>query len=381
MDMGPLAGVKVIELAAIGPGPFCCMLLADMGADVIRIDRTEPADLGTPGDPKLNLLNRSRRSAAVDLKSPQGVEVVRRMIEQADVLVEGFRPGVTERLGLGPKECLAANPRLVYGRMTGWGQEGPLAQVVGHDINYIALAGALDAIGTAQQPVVPLNLVGDFGGGAMFLAMGIVAALYECKNSGKGQVVDAAMIDGVSVLMTSLYAALARGTWRDARGDNLIDGGAPFYTVYETSDGKHVAVGAIEGRFFRDLLVRTGIDPASVGPQHDRAGWPELRRRFTEIFKSRTRDEWCKVMEGSDACFAPVLGPVEAREHPHLRARGTIVDVNGITQPAPAPRFGRTPSEIRSGPVLPGAHTDEVLAEFGFDAARIAALRTAGAIA
>lgn len=379
--MGPLAGIKVIELAAIGPGPFCCMLLADMGADVIRVDRTEPIDLGSPGDPKLNLLNRGRRSVAIDLKSPQGVAVVRRMIEQADVLVEGFRPGVTERLGLGPQECLAANPRLVYGRMTGWGQQGPLAQAVGHDINYIALAGALAAIGTREQPAVPLNLIGDFGGGAMFLALGIVAALLECRSSGKGQVVDAAMIDGVSTLMTALYSTMARGDWRDARGENLLDGGAPFYGVYETSDGRHVAVGAIEGRFFRELLVKAGIDPASVGPQHDRAGWPALRQRLAEIFRTRTRDEWCRLMEGSDACFAPVLSPIEAREHPHLRARDTVVEVNGIAQPAPAPRFGRTPSEIRSGPVLPGEHTADVLAGFGFDTAQIDALRAAGAIA
>lgn len=379
--MGPLAGIKVIELGSIGPGPFCCMLLADMGADVVRIDRTEPADLGSPADPKFNLLNRNKRSAAIDLKSREGVTAVRRMIAQADVLVEGFRPGVTERLGLGPGDCEALNPRLVYGRMTGWGQDGPLAQAAGHDINYIALTGALGAIGTKEQPVVPLNLVGDYGGGSLFLALGIVSALLESKNSGRGQVVDAAMVDGVSTLMTSLYATMARGAWRDGRGENLLDGGAPFYSVYETGDGKHVAIGSIESRFFKELLARTGIDPESVGPQHDRRTWPELRRRLAHIFSTKTRAEWCRIMEGTDVCFAPVLSPVEAREHPHLRKRRTLVEVNGILQPAPAPRFSRTASTIRSAPAVPGAHTLEILAEYGFEAAEIHSLRDAGVLA
>lgn len=378
--MGPLHGIRVIELGAIGPGPFCCMLLADMGAEVIRVDRLEPADLGSPADPKFNLLNRGKRSIAVDLKSPEGVKVVMRLIEKADVLVEGFRPGVTERLGLGPADCEAVNPRLVYGRMTGWGQDGPLAQAAGHDINYIALAGALGAIGTAERPAVPLNLVGDYGGGSMFLALGIVAALLESRSSGRGQVVDAAMVDGVSVLMTSLYATLARGAWRDGRGQNMLDGGAPFYTVYETKDGKHVAVGSIEARFFRELLQRTDIDPASVGPQHDRAHWPALRERLAEIFRTKTRDEWSSLMEGSDVCFAPVLSPPEAHQHPHMRARGSVVEIDGIAQPAPAPRFSRTRSEVTGPPALPGAHTLQVLEQFGFGSDEVAHLKAQGTV-
>ncbi|NKE68875.1 CoA transferase [Ramlibacter sp. RBP-2] len=378
--MGPLQGVKVIELGAIGPGPFCCMLLADMGADVIRIDRMVPADLGSPADPRFNLLNRNKRSAAIDLKSPEGIAAVRRLLANADVLVEGFRPGVTERLGLGPKDCETVNPRLVYGRMTGWGQDGPLAQAAGHDINYIALAGALGAIGTKDRPTVPLNLVGDYGGGAVFLALGIVAAVLESRTSGRGQVVDAAMVDGVSVLMTSLYATLARGAWRDGREQNMLDGAAPFYCVYETSDGKHVAVGSIEARFFKELLERTGIDPATVGAQHEQRNWPALRERLAAVFRTKTRDEWCALMEGSDVCFAPVLSPVEAREHPHLRARGSVVEFAGIVQPAPAPRFGRTRSELRSSPALPGAHTLEVLEQAGFSAAEIEALHASKAV-
>jgi len=378
--MGPLQGVKVIELGAIGPGPFCCMLLADMGADVIRIDRMVPVDLGSPADPRFNLLNRNKRSAAIDLKSPEGIAAVRRLLANADVLVEGFRPGVTERLGLGPKDCETINPRLVYGRMTGWGQDGPLAQAAGHDINYIALAGALGAIGTKEKPAVPLNLVGDYGGGAVFLALGIVAAVLESRTSGRGQVVDAAMVDGVSVLMTSLYATLARGAWRDGREQNMLDGAAPFYRVYETSDGKHVAVGSIEARFFKELLERTGIDPATVGAQHDQRNWPALRERLAAVFRTKTRDEWCALMEGSDVCFAPVLSPVEAREHPHLRARGSVIEFAGIVQPAPAPRFGRTRSDLRSAPALPGAHTLEVLEQAGFSAAEIEALHASKAV-
>ncbi len=378
--MGPLQGVRVIELGAIGPGPFCCMLLADMGAEVIRVDRLEPADIGSPADPKFNLLNRGKRSVAVDLKSPEGVKVVLRLLEQADVLVEGFRPGVTERLGLGPSHCEAVNPRLVYGRMTGWGQDGPLAMAAGHDINYIALAGALGAIGSPERPAVPLNLVGDYGGGALFLALGIVAALLESRSSGRGQVVDAAMVDGVSVLMTSLYATLARGAWRDGREQNMLDGGAPFYGVYETKDGKHVAIGSIESRFFQELLKRTGIDPASVGPQHDRTHWAALRDRLSTVFRTKTRDEWCAVMEGSDVCFAPVLSPLEARHHPHVEARRSVVEIDGIAQPAPAPRFSRTRSEPGGPPALPGAHTAQVLEQFGFSADEIGQLKAAGTV-
>lgn len=379
--MGPLHGIRVIELGAIGPAPFCSMLLADMGAEVIRIDRLEPADIGSPADPKFNLLNRGKRSVAVDLKSPEGVKLVLRLVEQADVLVEGFRPGVTERLGLGPSHCEAVNPRLVYGRMTGWGQDGPLAQAAGHDINYIALAGALGAIGSAERPAVPLNLVGDYGGGAMFLGLGILAALLESRSSGQGQVVDAAMVDGVSVLMTSLYATLARGAWHDGREKNMLDGGAPFYNIYETKDGKHVAIGSIESRFFRELLKRTDIDPATIGPQHDRAHWAVLRERLIEVFRTKTRDEWCALMEGSDVCFAPILSPLEARHHPHLQSRGSVIEIDGIAQPAPAPRFSRTRSEVCGAPALPGAHTEHVLRQFGLSADEVGQLKTAGTVA
>ena len=376
--MGPLTGVRVVELAALGPGPFCCMLLSDMGAEVIRIDRTEPADLGVASDPKFNILNRNRRSAAIDLKAPLGVAAVKRLIASADVLVEGFRPGVTERLGLGPEDCLAMNPRLVYGRMTGWGQDGPLANAAGHDINYIALVGALHAIGPKDgPPVPPLNLVGDFGGGALYLAFGIVCALLERATSGMGQVVDAAMVDGASLLMASVFGAMARGAWRNSRGDNILDGGAPWYSVYETKDGKFVSIGSIEGRFFRDLLVRTGIDAGSVRPQHDRAGWPQLREKLAAAFRSKTRDEWCAAMEGSDVCFAPVLDPWEAPLHPHLKSRGTFVESFGILQPAPAPRFSRTSAQITGAPPVPGEHTDQVLLDWGFSRSDIDELRRA----
>ncbi|NYT60337.1 CoA transferase [Alcaligenaceae bacterium] len=379
--MGPLYGIRVIELGAIGPAPFCCMLLADMGAEVIRIDRLEPADIGSPGDPKFDLLNRGKRSVAVDLKSPEGVKLVFRLLEQADVLVEGFRPGVTERLGIGPSHCKAVNPRLVYGRMTGWGQDGPLAQAAGHDINYIALAGALGAIGSADRPAVPLNLVGDYGGGAMFLALGILAAVLESRSSGQGQVVDTAMVDGVSVLMTSLYATLARGAWDDGREKNMLDGGAPFYNIYETKDGKHVAIGSIESRFFRELLKRTDVDSATFGEQHDRAYWAVQRERLIEVFRTKTRDEWCALMEGSDVCFAPILSPLEARHHPHLQSRGSVIEIDGIAQPAPAPRFSRTRSKIGGAPALPGEHTEQVLQQFGLSKDEIGKLRAAGTVA
>jgi alpha-methylacyl-CoA racemase len=378
--MGPLAGIRIVELAGIGPGPFCCMLLSDMGAEVIRVDRLEPSDLGVPSDPRLNILNRNRRSAALDLKTPQGVAAVKRLVAKADVLVEGFRPGVTERLGLGPDDCLAINPRLVYGRMTGWGQDGPLAGAAGHDINYIALTGALHAIGMKDgPPVPPLNLVGDFGGGALYLAFGIVCALLERGTSGKGQVVDAAMIDGASLLMASVFGAMARGAWRNARGDNILDGGAPWYSVYETKDGKFVAIGSIEGRFYRELLKRTNIDPDSVRPQHDRSGWPQLREKLAAAFRTKTRGEWCAAMEGSDVCFAPVLDPWEAPRHPHLQARGTFVEAFGVLQPAPAPRFSRTSPRITAPPPAPGEHTEQVLLDWGFSRAEIDDLRGAGA--
>ncbi len=379
--MGPLAGIKIVEMAGIGPGPFAAMLLADMGAEVIRIDRTEAVDLGLKSDHRLNLLHRSRRSAALDLKRPEGVETALRLIANADALIEGFRPGVMERLGLGPDICLKRNPKLVYGRMTGWGQEGPLAQAAGHDINYISLVGVLHSIGRVEGgPVPPLNLVGDFGGGALYLVVGVLAALIEAQRSGKGQVVDAAMVDGAASLMTPFFGLRAAGLWRDKRGDNFLDTGAPWYEVYETKDGGHVSIGAIEGRFYAELLQRLGIDPESLPPQNDRTGWPKIRARFAEVFRSKTRDEWRAVLEGSDGCFAPVLSLAEAATHPHNQARRTFVEVDGVVQPAPAPRFSRTPSAIQSGPAEPGRHTEAALKDWGFSSAEIAALKTAKAI-
>lgn len=378
--MGPLAGIRVIEIAGIGPGPFCAMLLADMGADVLRIDRTADSDLGLPRDPRFDLLNRGRRSVALNLKKSEGVAAALRLIGQADALIEGFRPGVMERLGLGPDVCLGRNPKLVYGRMTGWGQDGPLAEAAGHDINYIALTGALHAIGRAGgPPVPPLNLVGDFGGGALYLAFGIACALVEARQSGRGQVVDAAMTDGAASLMTMFYGFRAQGLWQDVRGANLLDSGAPWYDVYETRDGKHVAIGSIEGRFYAELIQRLGLEGEALPKQYDLKHWPELRARFAARFKEKTRDEWCVAMEGSDACFAPVLTLEEAPKHPHNAARGTFVEVDGIVQPAPAPRFSRTPGAIGCPPPKPGEHTDQGLADWGFTAAEIAALKQAGA--
>ncbi len=372
---GPLAGVKVVELAGIGPSPFCCMLLADMGADVLRVDRTAPADVGQPGDPALDLLNRGRRSIAVDLKQDEGRAIVKDLAAQADVLVEGFRPGVTERLGLGPADLQAINPRLVYGRMTGWGQDGPLAQAAGHDINYIAITGALDAIGPrGGAPVPPLNLVGDFGGGALYLAFGIVCALLEARQSGRGQVVDGAIVDGTAHLMTAIYGRLAAGSWSLERGDTVLSGGRPWYGVYETRDGRYISVGAIEKRFYADLLVRTGLaqDP-DILDRADPAGWPLLKEKLRAVFLTRTRDEWVAAMEGSDACFAPVLDAREAQAHPHMKARAIHVQAHGVAQPAPAPRLSRTPGVLHRPPPLPGQHTREVLREQGYDAAKIEA--------
>jgi alpha-methylacyl-CoA racemase len=381
--MGPLQGITVLEIAGIGPGPFCAMLLADMGADVIRVDRAGQVMGGDPESPPADVLNRGRRSIGVDLKSPDGVETVLSLVEQADVLMEGFRPGVAERLGIGPADCHARNPKLVYGRMTGWGQEGPYAQAAGHDINYIALAGALEPIGRAgQAPVPPLNLVGDFGGGGMFLAFGIVCALLEAQRSGEGQVVDAAMVDGAAVLTTMFHAFRAMGIWNDERGTNLLDTGAHFYDVYETSDGKYVSIGSIEPQFYAELLELSGLGQDGELPhQHDRSQWPALKERMAQLFRRKTRDEWCEVMEHTDVCFAPVLSLGEAPEHPHNVERETFVERNGVVQPAPAPRFSRTSPEIRRPPAHAGQHTDEVLAERGFDAERIAKLREAGAIA
>ncbi len=380
--MGPLSGIRIIELAGIGPGPFCAMLLADMGAEVLRVERTADAGLGIAKPVAFDLYNRSRRSIAVDLKTPAGVETILRLLEKADALIEGFRPGVTERLGLGPDACLARNPRLVYGRMTGWGQTGPLSHAAGHDWNYIALSGALHAIGRAgDKPVPPLNLVGDFGGGSLYLALGIVAALLEASRSGTGQVVDAAITDGAASLMTLFYGLHGAGLWKDERGVNLIDTGAHFGEVYETSDGKYVTVLAIEPKFYAELCRRIGIDTTDLPYQNDRSAWPELKPKFAAIFKTKTRDEWCALLEGTDACFAPVLSLEEAPHHPHNVARETFVTVDGVVQPAPAPRFSRTPGAIQRPPAAPGEHNDEVLGEWGFSADEIATLRKSGAIA
>jgi alpha-methylacyl-CoA racemase len=379
---GPLEGIRIVELAGIGPGPFCAMMLADLGAEVIRVDRAERARAPRLPGPNLDLLNRGRRSVAVDLKSPAGVEVVLRLVERADALLEGFRPGVMERLGLGPDVCLARNPRLVYGRMTGWGQDGPLAHAAGHDLNYIALTGALHAIGRPDSPPPPpLNLVGDFGGGGLLLAYGIVCALLERTRSGRGQVVDAAMVDGAAALMTIIYGAHAAGWWRDERMANMLDGGAHFYDCYETRDGKYVSIGSIEPQFYAELLEKLGLAAEELPKQMDRAGWAVLKERLAAIFRTRTRDEWCALMEGSDVCFAPVLSLAEAPDHPHLRARGTFVEVEGVRQPGPAPRFSRTPGRIERPPAQAGEHTQEALLDWGFAADELAKLREAGAIA
>ncbi|MCS6945560.1 MAG: CaiB/BaiF CoA-transferase family protein [Sutterellaceae bacterium] len=380
--MGPLTGIRVIELAAIGPGPMCAMLLADLGADVVRIDRTEPSGLGVTMPPRFDVTARNRRSIALDLKRPEGRAAALRLIERADVLIEGFRPGVAERLGVGPQECLARNPRLVYGRMTGFGQAGPLAQAAGHDLNYIARTGALAAIGPAGgAPVPPLNLVGDYGGGALYLAVGILAALLERQRSGQGQVVDAAMVDGAASLMAMFYGLAAAGGWDvQQRGANLLDGGAPFYAVYQTADDQFVSVAALEPKFFAELAQRIGLEPQWVARQYDRASWPQLRERLATIFRSRTRAQWCELLEGSDACFAPVLSMAEAPRHPHNAARGTFIEMNGYPQPAPAPRFSRTPAGMPKPAPQVGAHTEEVLREAGFEQTQIAALRAAGVI-
>ena len=377
--MGPLNGVKMIEIAGIGPGPFCAMMLADMGADIIRVER-KGQYAGREGV-KFQILNRGRRSVAMDLKKPEGVESVLKLVEKADVLFEGFRPGVMEKLGLGPDICLKRNPRLIYGRMTGWGQDGPLAKVAGHDINYIATTGALHAIGReGDKPVPPLNLVGDFGGGGMMLAFGIVCALYEAQKSGKGQVVDAAMVDGSAALMAMFYGLKASGAWIEERGKNFLDTGSHFYDTYETADGKWVAVGSLEPQFYALLLKHTGIDEPDFQAQMDRTKWPGCKEKIAAIFKSKTRDEWCEIMEGTDVCFAPVLSMEEAFAYPHNVARGTFVEIDGVPQQAPAPRFSRTKPEIKSPPPAPGEHTESALIDWGISEEEIDSLKKAGAI-
>lgn len=362
--MGPLATLRVVEFAGIGPGPFCAMLLADLGADVVRIERPVGSASLTLA-PELDLLNRNKRSVSLDLKSASGVETALALVERADALIEGFRPGVMERLGLGPDVCLARNPRLVYGRMTGWGQEGPLAPRAGHDINYVALSGALQAIGPREgPPAIPLNLVGDFGGGSLYLAVGILAALFETRHSGIGQVVDAAIVDGVASLATAFFGLIHGGLWRERRQSNVLDGGCPWYGVYETADGAWVAIGPIEPQFFAEFVGRLELGEDVPG-QWEFARWRELRERIAARFRTRTRAEWEAAFADTDACFAPVLTWREAMEHPHVRARGGFETLDGITQPVPAPRFSRTPAVLRHGPHAPGADTGDVLREWG----------------
>ena len=380
--MGPLAGLKVIEFAGLGPGPFCAMLLADMGAEVLRIDRKDGSGRPIRIDDTKDVLNRGRRSVAVDLKNPEAVATVLDLCAGADALIEGFRPGVMERMGLGPEVCLKRNPKLVYGRMTGWGQEGPLATRAGHDINYIAVAGVLHMFGRAgERPVPPANLVGDMGGGGLLLAFGIVCAMLEARSSQRGQIVDAAMVDGASLLATSVYGLAAMGLWNPSQwGVNLTDTGAHFYEVYTTSDDKFVAVGAIESQFYAQLLQGLGLDGTDLPPQMEAASWPQMNRRFAQVFRTKSRAEWEQVFAGTDACVSPVLSPLESIGNAHMQARRSFAQVDAVTQPAPAPRFSRTPGEIRSPPPRPGEHTLEALAAWGLSEARIRELREAGAI-
>ena len=381
--MGPLQGIRVIELQGIGPGPFCGMMLSDMGAEVIRIDRAGNVSGVASDGPPIDVLARGRSSIGVDLKNPEGVEVVLRLIETADALIEGFRPGVMERLGLGPDECFARNPKLVFGRMTGWGQEGPYAMAAGHDINYIALAGALEPIGRqGEAPVPPLNLVGDFGGGGMLLAFGVVCAVVEAQRSGKGQVVDAAMVDGAASLMAMFHSMRALGVWNDERGTNLLDTGSHFYDVYECADGRYISIGSIEPQFYSELLRLTGLEQdEGFAAQMDRTSWSDLKERIGAVFMTKTRDDWCEIMEATDVCFAPVLTLAEAPEHPHNQHRGVFTEIAGVTQPNPSPRFSRTKEMIQGPPANPGEHTDQVLSSAGYDPDDISKLRDVGAVA
>jgi alpha-methylacyl-CoA racemase len=368
-----------MELGGIGPAPFAGLLLSDMGAEVVRIDRAESLGRRTGTDA---VTSRGRRAMAVDLKNPDGVACVLKMVERADALIDPFRPGVTERLGVGPDACFARNPRLVYGRMTGWGQVGPLAHAAGHDINYISLAGALAHFARkGGQPTPPLNLIGDYGGGGMFLAFGVVCGILEARTSGKGQVIDAAMVDGAAVLMAAIWGFAQSGLWLEETGVNLLDTGAAYYDTYATSDGKWISLGAIEDQFFAEFLERVGFDPADFPNRTDRANWPAMHERFTELFLTKTRDEWCVLLEGTDVCFAPVLPMSEAKQHPHIVARGTIVEQDGLAQPAPAPRFSRTPGSIQGPASVAGEHTDATLEDWGFSADEIAALHESGAVA
>jgi alpha-methylacyl-CoA racemase len=381
---GPLTGYRIIELAGIGPGPFAAMMLADMGAEVVRVERAASVRGPAPEAPHFDVLLRGRRNIALDLKHPDGVATLLELVAAADGLIEGFRPKVMERLGIGPDVCLERNPKLVFGRMTGWGQTGPMADAAGHDINYISLAGALAHFGRAgEAPVPPLNMVGDFGGGGMLLAFGVVCALLEAQRSGRGQVVDAAMVDGSAVLMSMFWAFKGIGLFDErVRGTNLLDTGAHFYDVYRCADGEYISIGSIEPQFYSELLRLTGLDDdAEFAKQMDKAAWPHLKERLAEVFMSKSRDEWCELMETTDVCFAPVLTMSEAAQHPHNVERGTFVDLAGLTQPAPAPRFSRTQAEIAMPPAHPGQHSTEILRDWGFDAARIDALIASGAVA
>ncbi len=380
--MGPLAGLRIVEMAGIGPAPMCAMLLADLGATVLRIDRQQPSGLGLPGQTRFSVVHRSRHAIAVDLKRHDGVELVLRLAGSADALIEGFRPGVMERLGLGPEPCLARNPKLVYGRMTGWGQQGPLAQAAGHDLNYIALAGVLHSIGRAgAPPTPPLNLVGDFGGGALYLAFGVACGIIEAQRSGKGQVVDAAMVDGAASLATMFWGLHAAGHFTMSRGENVLDSGAFFYDVYECKDGKYISLASIEDKFLAEFLRRMEIDPKEMPAKLDRKRWPEAKAKLAARFRTRTREEWCRLLEGSDACFAPVLSLEEAPAHPHNLARGTFVEIDGIVQPGPAPRFSRTPAAKPTPPEAPGERGTASLAQWGLKQDEIDALKRSGALA
>jgi alpha-methylacyl-CoA racemase len=377
--MGPLKGVKIVEVGGIGAAPFAGMMLSDMGADIVRVERKgHKSKLGS----KFEFMLRGRRSIGVDLKRPEGVETVLRLASQGEALLEGFRPGAMEKMGLGPDICMKRNPRLVYGRMTGWGQEGPLSHAAGHDINFIALAGALHAIGEkGGKPVPPLNLLGDISGGGLLLAFGVVCALMESQKSGKGQVIDAAMVDGVAALLTPIYGMWAAGKWDDERGTNLLDGGAHFYDTYETLDGKWVSIGSIEPRFYDLLLKHAGVvNIADFEPKMDRAVWPRLKEQLVRVFKTKTRDEWCEIMEGTDVCFAPVLSLDEAVKHHHNMDRKTFIEIEGLTHPAPAPRFSRTRAEVQRPPPTPGEHTESVLSDWGFSRSEIRDLKTSGVI-
>jgi len=378
---GPLQGMRVVEIAALGPAPFCGMVLADLGADVVRVDRADAVTGGHTGSTRNDLLGRGKSSIAVDLKHEEGVRAVLRLVQSADALIEGFRPGVTERLGIGPAPCLAQNPALVFGRMTGWGQDGPLSGRAGHDIDYIALSGALAAIGPQERPLPPLNLVGDFGGGGMFLAVGLLAAVLHARETGQGQVVDAAMIDGSALLTTAMHGHIAEGWWTARREDNLLDGGAPFYQVYETADGRQIAVGALEPQFFAALLEGLRIDPESLPAQGDREGWPSIRAALAAKFASQSRDHWAEHFATRDACVSPVLDATEAPDHSHNRAREVFIEVDGVSQPAPGPRFSATPLSLPSGPGYPGRDTDLVLKTLGYSGTEVSMLRRVGAVA